>query len=181
MLSALKKAVGLEPASLLAAPRGVLEGAIQGGGMQPAHRAAKVRRCAEVAIEYADGDLSRALRSLPLQNARALLKRFPGIGDPGAEKILLLCGFADGPSVDSNGIRVLERLRFVASDSSYARQYRASVAALSEANFTGLRAAETFALLREHGRELCKRSKPLCEVCPLRKDCEYARSVRART
>ena len=28
-------------------------------------------------------------------------------------------------------------------------------------------------LLRQHGKELCKTARPLCDECPLRKDCAY--------
>src|SRR5581483_1243796 len=100
----LRKTVGIKPAQLLAQTPGKLQDAIREGGMQAAHRAAKVRRCAEIAIEYAGGNLKDALRKLDRAKRRALLKRFPGIGDPGADKVLLLCGFEASPALDSNGL-----------------------------------------------------------------------------
>ncbi len=149
--------------------------------MQPAHRAAKVKRCAEIALEKADGDLERALKVLPLAKARTLLKCFPGIAEPGADKVLLLCGLAGSPALDSNGIRVLARLGFIAEEPSYARMYRAGVAVIRSEGMARSKAATAFALLREHGRELCKRSLPLCAACPLQKKCAYAVSrARAR-
>ena len=38
------------------------------------------------------------LRALPLAKARALLKLYPTIADPGADKILLFAGIARGNS-----------------------------------------------------------------------------------
>lgn len=170
----LRRTIGIKPASLLAAPARILQEAIKKGGMQPARRAAKIRRCAELAIQYADGDLKRALDVLPPNKRRALLKQFPGIADPGADKILLLCGFSDLPVLDSNGLRVLERLGFIATDASYARMYKSGTAVLTSWSRSAAKSVEAFSLLREHGRELCKRSVPFCPACPLRAGCAYA-------
>ena len=169
----LEKDVGLAPAQLLAAGSRRIAAAIREGGMQPSHRAEKVLRCAEIAVSYADGELAAALQGMPLSKARALLKRFPGVGDPGADKILLLCGYASLPALESNGLRVLERLGFVVQDDAYARMYRAAVRSLQDAQVDFV---DAFALLRQHGRELCKRTAPFCQACPLRAKCAYARS-----
>jgi endonuclease III len=171
----LDEKIGVAPAALLAAGTRKIETAIRGGGMQPRHRAAKVLRCAEIAIDYADGELLETLRSLDSRERRTLLKRFPGIADPGVAKVLLFCGLASGPAIDSNGLRVLERLGLIDEDLPYAAGYRAGVTYLLEHGIDGApRAIEAFSLLRHHGRELCKRTHPECERCPLRKDCPYA-------
>src|SRR2546426_12509444 len=49
-------------------------------------------------------------RSRSPAEARKILKRFPGIGDPGADKILLFCRGGQGLGPDSNALRVLVRL-----------------------------------------------------------------------
>lgn len=170
----LKREIGLQPAQILAAKRERLAEAIREGGMQPQHRAEKLRRCAEIAIEFAGGDLASALKSMAGPKRRALLKRFPGIADPGADKILLLCGYDSLPAVESNGLRVMQRLGFVEEDPSYARMYKAATAALFQ---SGVDLVEAFTLLREHGRELCKRNAPVCPVCPLRRVCPFARDL----
>jgi endonuclease-3 len=172
----LRKTIGMKPAALLAAPPGALQDAIKEGGMQPAHRAAKIRRCAELAVHYADGDLKRTLQAFPPVKRRALLKMFPGIGDPGADKVLLLCRLSDSPALDSNGLRVLERLGFIATDTSYARMYKSGTAVVTAWRRSAAKSTEAFSLLREHGRELCKRSAPICPACPLRVDCVYAQA-----
>jgi len=174
--AALHEQAGITPAALLDAGIKRVEKAIAGGGMQPAHRAAKIVRCAEIATQFAAGDLDATVRDLDGRQRRKLLKRFPGIADPGADKVSLLCGLAASPALDSNGLRVLERWGSVAVGKSYAAAYRAGVGLLGVQKIRGAKAVEAFALLRVHGRELCKRNAPLCEPCPLRSRCPYARS-----
>lgn len=157
----LRKAIGIAPAKLVAAGPKKIEAAIRDGGMQPPHRAAKVFESAQLALDVTDDEWGD----------RKVLKRFPGIADPGADKVLLLCGFSDAPALDSNGLRVLERLHVVQPGQAYAAAYRAGVKALSEAGLRGQKAIDAFALLRAHGRELCKRATPLCGACSLRRTC----------
>jgi endonuclease III len=158
---ALRAAIGIAPEQLLAAGPKNIEAAIRDGGMAPPRRAAKVFDCARIAIDLDKEDWTN----------RTVLKRFPGIADPGADRVLLLCGLGDAPTVDSNGLRVLERLHIVAPGQAYASAYRAGVRALAGAGVGGQKAVEIYALLRAHGRDLCKRSRPRCGHCPLRRDC----------
>ena len=171
VFNALKREIGVRPAQILAAKPARIAHVIREGGMRPQQRAEKLQRCAEIAIQLADGDLARALETLPQSKRRSLLKHFPGIGDPGADKILLLCGYATVPALDSNGLRVLQRLGLAFEDPSYARAYKSAATALQGGVVDFV---EAFALLREHGRELCKRSAPVCPACPIRKSCPSA-------
>ncbi len=159
--ASLRKTIGITPVKLVAAGPKKIEAAIRDGGMQPPHRAAKVFEAAQLALDVSDDEW----------RDRKVLKRFPGIADPGADKVLLLCGFSDAPTLDSNGLRVLERLHVVALGQAYAAAYRAGVGALTGAGVRGKKAIDAFALLRAHGRELCKRAAPLCGACSLRRDC----------
>jgi len=165
--------IGVSPASLLRAGPGKIEAVIaSGGGMRPAGRAAKVVRCAEIAMALAGGDLPSALRKLDGPGARRLLRRFPGIGEPGADKILLLAGLSDEPAVDSNGLRVLTRLGAVEEADAYAATYRRAARFLAGVTAaSGARRARYFGLLRTHGRTLCKRAAPRCQECPLEQLC----------
>ncbi len=170
----LRKRIGVTPLGLISAGAKSIEAAITGGGMKAAHRAAKVLKCAEIALQFAGGNLSVALSEADDKARRRLLKRFPGIGDPGVDKLLLLCGYSNEPALESNGLRVLERLDAIRSTPSYAASYRAGVAYLSEQNVD---ARDAFALLREHGRALCKRTNPRCAECPLQASCPSAFSL----
>lgn len=172
----LRDDIGVEPPALLSAGHKRIERALTGGGMQPGHRAAKVLRSAELAVEVADGELLQTLRSLDARNARASLKRFPGVADPGADKLMLLAGLSDAPALDSNGLRVLVRLGAIEELKSYQATYKLGVAYLRAHGVDSAAAAlRAFVLLRHHGRELCKRSSPLCAPCPLRSVCPSAR------
>ncbi len=102
------RAIGITPVKLVAAGPKKIEAAIRDGGMQPPHRAAKVFASAQLALDVSKDEWGD----------RKVLKRFPGIADPGADKILLLCGFSDAPALDSNGLRVLERLHVVTAGTS---------------------------------------------------------------
>ena len=174
---ALRREIGIEPHTLLKAGARSIERAIVDGGMLPRRRAEKVMRCAQIAMESAGGNLREALLGIEPKRARALLRRFPGIGEPGADKVMLLAGLARDPTLDSNGVRVLERLGCIAPASSYARTYQSAVEYLRNHGVRTARVARTaFERLRQHGRMLCKRAKPRCKECPLLPQCVYGRS-----
>ena len=69
---------------------------------------------------------SRRGGARPLAEARKILRSFPGIGEPGAEKVLLFSGRQALLAPDSNALRVLVRLGLVREEKSYARTYAAS-------------------------------------------------------
>lgn len=169
-----KKQVGVKPQAILDAPAGTIAKVIKDGGMQPERRAEKVRRAARIALDSFEGDLGTLLRG-PVGKARRGLKKFPGIGDPGADKILLFTRTVPVLALDSNGLRVLLRLGFGEASGAYAAQYQSVQEALAKElprDFDTLIAAHQ--LLREHGQTLCKRTKPACGECPLVKSCPAA-------
>ena len=171
-LSALRNEVGLEPGEILSAPPEVLWRVAARGGMHPAKRVEKLRRIAELASTEIDLD---SVLKLSAKDARKALKRFPGIGDPGAEKILLFTGTEAVLALESNGLRVLVRLGFGEQRSSYSATYRSVREAVSDQLPNDcawlIRAHQ---LLRQHGKELCRTSRPSCAACPLQGDCAFA-------
>jgi endonuclease-3 len=172
--------IGLKAHNLANAPMPVLGDIAKRGGMHPQKRAERLIAIGRLAIKECDGDICGKLRTLPLPKARALLKKFPSVGDPGADRILLFAGIAPLPCVDSNGLRALVRLGVCAEGKSYAQAYRNAVDALASAgadNAAWLKRA--YGVLREHGKALCKRAAPLCEPCPLDAICAH-RPVSAR-
>jgi len=168
----LRKTVGTSPATIANASDRALE-KVTARGILGARFAAKLRECARIAIEEHGGELAAIVRG-PLPQAKKALRAYPGIGEPGAEKILLFAGREALLAPEANGLRVLERLGFVRHDASYARMYAASREA-AKALPSDVRAMQTaHLLLQEHGRALCKRTAPRCEVCPLVRRCTYA-------
>jgi adenine-specific DNA glycosylase len=144
------------------------------GGMRPAERVERWRTIARIVNDDCAGDLGVALAALPPARARALLKRFPSIGDPGADKVLLFSGADVRPALDSNGLRALARLGIVEEGPSYSASYKAAVAALSgHGRPDRAWLMDAYALLREHGKTLCRRSAPQCLPCPLDAVCAH--------
>jgi endonuclease III len=171
----LRKTIGTQPHELLAAPNDALLRVATLGGMQPETRAARLREIAMIAMDDFAGDLSSASK-LPLPQARQALKKFPSIGDPGADKILLFARAYPVLGLDSNGLRVLLRLGFGEEKKNYSATYRSVQDAIRDqlaADYDWLISAHV--LLRQHGKELCKTNRPLCEQCPVRKRCAYFR------
>jgi len=117
----------------------------------------------------------------PLPEARKALMKFPSIGAPGAEKILLLSGSHPVLGLDSNGLRVLIRLGYGREGKSYAASYRsAQEAAAPRLEPRCDRLIRAHLLLRRHGQTLCRRSRPRCEACPVASVCAYSQTATAR-
>lgn len=169
-----ERQIGLDAGAILAAEEQVLLSLANRGGMRPKERVERWRICAAIVAEHCGGDLGATLRALPLTKARALLKRFPVIGDPGADKILLFSGIDPRPSVDINGLRSLVRLGFISQQRSYAASYRAGAALLgTEGKQDREWLCAAYLALRAHGKSLCRRNQPLCHECPLDDLCAH--------
>ena len=171
----LKARVGVSPEAILDSPYERLVGAIRKGGMRPPMRANKLLDASELAREVGL-DRLRKLAKAGGAEARKVLKRFPGIGEPGADKLLLAAGSAVTLAPESNGLRVLVRLGYAKDDPNYAKTYRAAAeAALPELTDDTAWLVAAHQLLRRHGQETCRRAEPRCDVCPLSKGCDFAR------
>jgi endonuclease III len=171
---ALELRVGLEPREILAAKRSELEEICAlGGSVGIADRAKSMHDSAALVVDEFDGDLDAVL-GRPLPEAKRALMRFYGVGEPGAERILLLTRSQRVLPLDSNGARTMVRLGYGADDKNYSRMYR-SVAESSRTelvdDFDWLIDAHVY--LRHHGQELCKTSAPRCEGCALRPECSF--------
>ena len=172
LFDAFEREVGLDPAAILAADPDLLLRLAEGGGMRPETRVERWRLIAQIVLET--GDFAGALKALPLNKARALLKRFPTIADPGADKILLLPAIAATPALESNGLRALARLGFFEEQADYGRSYKAGTEVLARdgrADVAWLTTA--FHVLREHGKVLCRRGQPQCLACPVDAQCAH--------
>jgi len=170
----LREEVGLLPLEISITPLEVLAEVIKDGGMQPEHRAGKLLAAAAEALDIGLDRLEKLIRTAP-DKASKELRRFPGIGEPGADKLLLFSHAKRTLAPESNALRVLVRLGFGEGDEkNYSRMYRSAVKAVAPKlpeDFAWLISAHQ--LLRRHGQEVCKRSVPLCEVCPLTKGCRW--------
>jgi endonuclease III len=172
-MATLREKVGVTPEEILAARREQLL-AVAEHGIVAENTIDKILRAAEIALRDFDGDVRQVL-GRPTAQARKALKRFPAIGDPGADKILLFGRALSVLALESNGLRVLVRLGFGDEKPNYATTYRLIQQAIEEEvvrDFSWLIKAHQ--LLRLHGQELCKRTKPRCGECPLARECPWA-------
>jgi endonuclease-3 len=165
--------VGIEPHKLLKATPVKLASTLSIGGMIPELRALRLKEVAMRVQDELGGDLRAALAG-PLSAARTTLKKFPGIADPGADRILLFAGIAPIAAVPSNGTQVLVRILRGQEHENYDANYREAQQAI------GVEVAETldartraYLLLKRHGQEICKRTKPKCEKCPVSSNCTF--------
>lgn len=168
----LREKIGIAPEAILGRKVPDLAGIIAEGGMKPEMRADKLHECARLAMAIGVDRLNAAVRRREPE-AKRLLRRFPGVGEPYADRILLLAGGEPCLAPDSNALRVLTRLGYIREEKSYAQTYRAAVQAARK----DLRKTEdvitAHGLLRRHGQEICRRSEPRCGVCPLRPVCRW--------
>jgi len=167
----LKREVGLDPRRILAEDEHVLLKWAKLGGMRPEDRVERWREIAQIAMDEFGGDLDAILRE-PYAKAKKALKRFPSIGDPGAEKILMFCGVGEGLALESNGCRVLLRLGFGREQKNYGAQYKSIQEAIEgRLPKDAAKRAEAHLLLRSHGKTVCRDKAPACSECVLADVC----------
>lgn len=171
--AALKKLIGLAPRKILAAPLEKLRDALRTGGIVPELRAQRLREiAARVETEFG-GDLDAVLKR-PVAEAKKALRKFPTLGEAGAEKILLFTGTAPVAAVPSNCIHVPLRLQFGIESKNWAASYKSAQAAIrAELPETCAAQSRAYLLLKQHGQALCKTARPKCEECPVTDECEY--------
>ncbi len=169
----LTREIGIGPEKLLKAKPARLSAALKGGGMVPELRAERLKEIAMRVQNEFGGDLRRALVG-PISQARKKLKSFPSIADPGADRILLFGGISPIAAVPSNCVHVLDRILHPIENKNYPAAYReaqrALMAELPEKFDARMRA---YLLLKAHGQEICKRTNPKCEMCPVNSKCEF--------
>jgi endonuclease-3 len=143
--------------------------------MAPDKRAERLFEIARLIVATCGGDLAAELRARPTAKARAMLKRFPGVGEPGADRILLFGDYAAQPAVDSNGLRALVRMGFLIERPNWSQTYRDAIKVIAERGRPDAGWLKTaYLVLRAHGKELCKRSAPICLPCPFDQDCAHS-------
>ncbi len=171
--ASLQGSIGVDPPQILRASIPELTKALTPGGMVPALRAKRLKEIATRVQEDFGGDLRRGL-SGPLPQARKALKKFPNIADPGADRILLFSGVAPVAAVPSNCPHVLVRIQRGLERENYGVNYRLAQQAIADEIAGNVEErTRAYLILKRHGQELCKRTKPKCDACPVRTICAY--------
>ncbi|HEY7403844.1 MAG TPA: hypothetical protein VIB39_09995 [Candidatus Angelobacter sp.] len=170
----LQKRVGMNPKAILKGDPDTLLELATLGGMRPQVRVFRWQEIARITLSQFDGDLDQILK-LPYAQATKALKQFPNIGGPGAEKILMFCGMAQGLPLESNGLRVLARVGYGRiHQRNYSAMYRSVQEAIQgEVPRKAEAVAQAHLLLRQHGKEICKDKSPQCYECPIKGMCAY--------
>jgi endonuclease III len=175
---ALRAEVGITPKKILAAPMRKLAHALRAGGIVPELRARRLKEiAARVEDEFA-GDLNAVLKR-PAAEARRVFTKFPTVGLPTADKILLYTKSAPIAAIPSNCVHVPLRLGFGHATKNYAADYRAAQEALEAVLPEDCDALlRAYLLLKQHGQEICKSARPRCEECPITDQCAYFHATR---
>lgn len=193
--AALQREVGAEPEKLLAASKAKLAKLMRPSAIVAAVCAARLKDIARRVKKELDGDLTSALkkrmeeakgapgdgaRANHLKPAKKLLQEFPTIGEPSAEKILLFSRLAPVAAVPSAFVGVPIRLLVGEPGKNYAADYRTARGILDTGLPQTFEARQrAYLLLKKHGQEICKRSQPKCEICPLTAHCAYLQAKAA--
>jgi len=115
------------------------------------------------------------LADWPVEEAKAYLRRLNGVGPKTAAIVLLFSLGKPAFPVDTHVHRVGTRLGLIPEGMSAERAH-----AWMEALVPPARYLPFHLLLIRHGREICKAQRPRCDLCPVRRDCDFDRKQRAR-
>jgi len=174
VFQALRDQVGMDAAAIWKAGQEVLLPLARMGGMRPETRVFRWREIARITNSQFAGNLD-AILQLPYAKAKRALQQFPNIGQPGAEKILMLCGVSTGLPLEWNGVRVLQRVGYGRAGKNYGAAYRSIQEALAgQLPQDAESLTRAHLLLRRHGKTLCRNNKPLCGECALAPNCAFA-------
>ena len=186
---ALKREVGLKPQDILAASNAKLAKLLRFGGIVPEQRAARLHEIARKVKSEFGGDLKAELKKRVqekhqtgkgIHSAKKILREFPVVGEPSADKILLFSKLAPVTAIPSACLGVPTRIWFGKEGKSYAADYRKVREKLdAELPRTFEARQRAYLLLKKHGQEICKRSAPKCEICPLTAQCAYIQLMAA--
>jgi len=170
----LRKEIVISPDQLLAASSARLTLALKPGGMVPELRAMRLREIAERVEKEFGGDLYSALKQMPVAQTRAVLKKFPNIADAGADRILLFAGISPVAAVPSNCPHVLVRIRRGKESVNWGRTYSTAQEMIAAEVAPKLDARiRAYVLLKHHGQQTCKLTKPKCSICPVAPSCAF--------
>ncbi len=108
------------------------------------------------------------LKDMSLEDARDYLTALNGVGPKTAAIVLLFALGRPTLPVDTHIHRVTQRLGLIGPKTTEAQAHRI-LEPLLEPN-----QMYTFHIdMITHGRQICKAQRPLCEICPLQRECDY--------
>ncbi len=143
--------------------------AIRSGGLA-ARKAPRIQAALDhVLSNGTEAEWSRALKTLPLAEAKARLMALPGVGPKTAACVLLFaCGRPALP-VDTHVYRVSKRLGLIKPGVTAEQAHDRIEKLLNPEDVYSFHVN-----MIAHGRQVCTARKPRCELCPLRSRCAFA-------
>jgi len=161
-IAALRRIPALTPDSVARAPRGKLESAVTLAGPYREERIRALEAGADAFRRHRD--ITDKLRS-DFATATEALRLLPHLTSVGGGWLLLMAGNHSRMPADARVERVLGRLG-------------SRIAAVETETGGVLSALQRAALyLAHHGQATCVETDPLCRICPLRSECDYATGV----
>ncbi|HID80693.1 MAG TPA: endonuclease III [Ignisphaera sp.] len=148
------------PEALLRLSDEELQYAIAPAGLHK-RRAVMLKKLASVFLAQGDCIVKR-ISKLDVESARQLLLNLPGVGPKTADVVLLMYFNKPTFPIDTNIDRVSRRLGIVSPAARY-EDIRRRFLELLGRETSVLRLMHL--LLIQHGREICKARKPLCDRC----------------
>lgn len=157
------------------APVGAVVDAIRPAGLGTL-KAPRIQAALRTIAKERRGGLSLDfLRRRPVERAKAWLRSLHGVG-PKTAAIVLVFGLGKPAfAVDTHVYRVGRRIGLIPADMSVEQAHD-----WMEALVRPQRYGAFHLLLVRHGREVCRAARPRCEVCPLRKICDFYAAARGQ-
>jgi endonuclease-3 len=158
----------ITPEALAKASVEEIENAIRVGGLYR-NKSKVIKAISRVILEQFGGSLD-FIYSLPLEEARKILLKIPGVGPKTADVVLLFCAGKPTVPVDTHVNRVSKRLGLALPKADYEGVRRALETIYSPEDYLSVHL-----LLISLGRKYCKARKPLCKPCPVKTLCPSRR------
>jgi len=178
--AALQQSIGTQPERILSAKHSSLA-TIGKAGILPDVSAEKLLTIAKIAHEGFGSDLRPALKKPLPRGATTSKKGFKEVPEhwrSGRGEGTLVHPFLPSDGARLEWLAVLCRVGFADEQKNYSATLPLGSDALRShlpRDYDSLIGAQR--LLRQHGQELCKRSKPRCAECPFRTECAYNRNA----
>jgi len=145
--------------------------AIRAGGLEHIKARRIKQALSEILRQRGQLDLN-FLRGMPLDEAKAWLRRLPGVGPKTAACVLLFSLDMPALPVDTHVYRVARRLGLVSAKAS-----AESAHDILESLVPPKDVLRFHMVLIEHGRRQCTARRPDCPQCPLLEGCPFGQSA----
>lgn len=160
----LSKWFEISPEALAKAKMSQIEEAIRTAGLYQ-NKAKAIQQASITLCEKYRGSMEPIL-SLPLEEARATLMQFPGVGPKTADVVLLFSKNQLTIPVDTHVNRVSKRLGFAPMNGDYECVRKSLQEIFNPTDYLAVHL-----LLIAHGRKTCKARHLHCSECPVNKYC----------